>query len=46
MNETCFYCQSECNEQVHYVSFYTSNEEQEKALCAECYQEWLQGIKG
>jgi hypothetical protein len=46
MNETCFYCQCECDDQVHYVSFYVSNEEREEALCPECYKEWLNGIKG
>ncbi|MBB5325603.1 hypothetical protein HNQ34_002704 [Anoxybacillus tepidamans] len=45
MKETCFYCQCECNE-VHYVSFYTLDEERVETLCPECYQEWLQGIKG
>jgi hypothetical protein len=30
MNETCFYCQCECDDQVHYVSFYVSDEEHEK----------------
>jgi hypothetical protein len=46
MNETCFYCQRECEEQVYYVSFYAGHEEREEALCPECYQEWLHGIKG
>lgn len=46
MNETCFYCQCECDDNVHYVSFHTNGEEREEALCPECYQEWLQGMKG
>ncbi|GCD82363.1 hypothetical protein [Parageobacillus thermoglucosidasius] len=46
MNETCFYCQVECADQVHYVSFYVSEEEREEALCPQCYEEWLHGMKG
>lgn len=46
MNETCFYCQCECDDNVHYVSFHANDEECEEALCLECYQEWLQGMKG
>lgn len=44
---SCFYCSNETNEkEVHYVSFHVSNTDREEALCDECYQEWLQGIKG
>ncbi|MCK7606190.1 hypothetical protein L3V64_007470 [Geobacillus stearothermophilus] len=46
MNKTCFYCQCECDDNVHYVSFHANDEEREEALCPECYQEWLQGMKG
>lgn len=46
MNETCFYCQCDCDDKVHYVSFHTNGEEREEALCPECYEEWLQGMKG
>ncbi|ARP42498.1 MULTISPECIES: hypothetical protein [Geobacillus] len=46
MNETCFYCQCECDDNVHYVSFYTNGKEHEETLCPECYEEWLQGMKG
>ncbi|WP_202171387.1 hypothetical protein [Bacillus sp. USDA818B3_A] len=47
MEEICFYCTDEIEErQLHYVPFVSSNEEREETLCHECYQEWLQGIKG
>lgn len=47
MGEKCFYCECECEEsKMHYVSFYTSNEEREEVLCPECYKEWLHGMKG
>jgi len=47
MPETCFYCINEIEEkQLHHVTFLTSNREKDETLCDECYQEWLQGMKG
>lgn len=47
MNEKCFYCDYDvADNQIHVVSFVKSGVEQEESLCNECYQEWLQGIKG
>jgi hypothetical protein len=48
MPEKCFYCESNMDgqETIHQVSFYANNEEREETLCPDCYQEWLQGIKG
>ncbi|MEH7304635.1 hypothetical protein [Neobacillus drentensis] len=47
MPEKCFYCANEIEErQLHYVSFISSNQERDELLCAECYQEWLEGLKG
>ncbi|WP_195891949.1 hypothetical protein [Neobacillus dielmonensis] len=47
MSEKCFYCSNDIEEnQLHLVSFITSNEERNESLCDECYQEWLHGIKG
>ncbi|WP_222860470.1 hypothetical protein [Bacillus rubiinfantis] len=47
MGETCFYCANEVEDQKrHVVSFTTSNQDREETLCRDCYQEWLQGIKG
>lgn len=46
MSKTCFYCVNEIEENKHhYVTFLTSNSEREETLCAECYQEWLHGVK-
>jgi len=47
MPENCFYCTSEIEkDNLHYAPFISSNKERDEALCDECYQEWLQGIKG
>ena len=47
MSQTCFYCTDEMEDkESHFVTFHVSNMEQEEVLCHECYQEWLQGIKG
>ncbi|WHX99724.1 hypothetical protein [Neobacillus sp. DY30] len=47
MQEKCFYCVNEIEEkQHHYVTFLSSNTERDEILCHECYQEWLQGVKG
>lgn len=47
MPEKCFYCTNDIEErQLHYVSFISSNKERDESLCDECYQEWLQGVKG
>ncbi|WP_197090961.1 hypothetical protein [Bacillus sp. FJAT-27231] len=47
MNHTCFYCDDDLKEQrVHHISFFYENKEREETMCAECYAEWLQGIKG
>ncbi|WP_243298432.1 hypothetical protein [Bacillus litorisediminis] len=46
MAEQCFYCLREVDDnQLHFVTFLASMNEREEALCNECYQEWLQGIK-
>lgn len=48
MSSQCFYCEDELNEESrnHYVSFQSANIERDEILCPDCYQEWLQGIKG
>lgn len=47
MPTKCFYCTYEKEEhELHYVPFIAGNVEKEEILCDECYQEWLQGIKG
>jgi len=47
MNHTCFYCTTEIEEgQLHEVAFLSSQTERHEKLCEECYQEWLQGVKG
>jgi hypothetical protein len=47
MAEKCFYCINEIEEnQLHQVTFISSNKERHETLCHECYQEWLQGVKG
>jgi hypothetical protein len=47
MGHTCFYCTNEIEEgKLHEVTFFASNTEREEKLCQECYQEWLQGVKG
>jgi len=48
MTNKCFYCESHIDgqDEIHEVSFYTNNQEREEQLCPDCYQEWLQGIKG
>ncbi|WP_394238966.1 hypothetical protein [Niallia oryzisoli] len=47
MSQQCFYCANDTEKDViHHVTFHVSNSEREELLCEECYQEWLQGIKG
>ncbi|MEK4029438.1 MULTISPECIES: hypothetical protein [Bacillaceae] len=47
MNQTCFYCDDDLEQQrVHYISFFHENKEREEMMCEYCYSEWLQGIKG
>jgi hypothetical protein len=47
MGEKCFYCTDELDEsQRHFVTFVSSNQERDETLCPDCYQEWLQGLKG
>lgn len=47
MTQTCFYCTNEMDKnEVHNVTFHVTNMERDERLCDECYQEWLQGIKG
>lgn len=47
MQEKCFYCTNDIEErQLHYVSFITEGSEKNESLCDECYQEWLDGMKG
>lgn len=49
MSYQCFYCEHEIERrQVHFVTFVNADidhVEREEALCDECYQEWLEGIK-
>jgi hypothetical protein len=46
--EKCFYCDYDLeeNNQQHFVSFHQGQEELEATLCHDCYQDWLEGIKG
>jgi hypothetical protein len=30
----------------HFVTFQTDDADREEVLCDDCYDEWLQGIKG
>ena len=47
MSEKCFYCTNYMEEnEIHLVAFQVTQMEREEILCDECYQEWLQGIKG
>jgi hypothetical protein len=47
VSHTCFYCSNDIEEnEIHLVTFEVTNNEREESLCHECYQEWLQGIKG
>lgn len=47
MRQKCFYCSNDTEEnKTHLVSFQVTNIDKEEILCDECYQEWLQGIKG
>lgn len=47
MNNKCFYCSNDVAEsESHFVIFHTANTEREEILCHECYQEWLEEIKG
>lgn len=47
MSCECFYCTKDTPEkEMHFVSFTMTNMMKEEVLCKECYQEWLQGIKG
>ncbi|ADU31583.1 hypothetical protein [Evansella cellulosilytica] len=46
MDDFCFYCDNEVGEYVRYGAFVQEDDHIEKALCPDCYHEWLQGIKG
>jgi hypothetical protein len=47
MFQKCFYCSNDTEEsRIHLVTFQVTNTDKEEVLCDECYQEWLQGIKG
>jgi hypothetical protein len=47
MSQKCFYCTDDKEEnEIHLVTFQVSHMDREEILCDECYQEWLQGIKG
>ncbi|MCQ6279550.1 hypothetical protein [Bacillus sp. EB600] len=47
MSHKCFYCTNDIEEnEIHFVTFDMTTIEKEEVLCHECYQEWLQGIKG
>jgi hypothetical protein len=47
MFQKCFYCSNDTEENnIHFVTFQVTNTDKEEVLCDECYQEWLQGIKG
>jgi hypothetical protein len=47
VNHKCFYCTNDIEEnEAHFVTFHMTNVEKEETLCHECYQEWLQGMKG
>jgi hypothetical protein len=47
MTQKCFYCTDDTEEnEIHLVTFHVTNVDRDEILCDECYQEWLQGIKG
>ncbi len=47
MSQKCFYCTNDTKEnEIHLVTFQVAQIDREEILCDECYQEWLQGIKG
>ncbi|MDQ0880436.1 hypothetical protein [Peribacillus sp. V2I11] len=47
MAHKCFYCTDDTEEKkIHVVTFQVTDTDRNEILCDECYQEWLQGIKG
>jgi hypothetical protein len=47
MGEKCFYCTDDIEgNHMHRITFDVADSEREEILCRDCYQEWLQGIKG
>ncbi|UOE95581.1 MULTISPECIES: hypothetical protein [Bacillaceae] len=46
MENECFYCNYEIEDKFHMVAFLQADEQVEKPLCPNCYQDWLEGIKG
>ena len=47
MFQKYFYCSNDIEENnIHLVTFQVTNTDKEEVLCDECYQDWLQGIKG
>jgi hypothetical protein len=46
MDDICFYCDYQIKEGKQYiVTFLKSGDETDEYLCADCYSEWLEGIK-
>ncbi|BAB05549.1 hypothetical protein P4637_01570 [Halalkalibacterium halodurans] len=46
MMQQCFYCQDAIGEgMVYHVPFKWEQDIEEKPMCKECYDEWLEGIK-
>lgn len=45
MDEQCFYCHMAIESKYYQGIFVIENEQVEKSLCEDCYQEWLEGIK-
>ncbi|WP_202595415.1 hypothetical protein [Halalkalibacter okhensis] len=45
MEDHCFYCHDEVNERFSHGLFIHQNEHVDKALCQDCYKEWLEGMK-
>ncbi|WP_170971559.1 hypothetical protein [Peribacillus simplex] len=47
MTHQCFYCSDVTEDKkIHVVTFQVTDTDRNEMLCDECYQEWLQGIKG
>lgn len=45
MSYQCYYCDHNA-EKVHFVTFYTPDNEHNEPLCDTCYAEWLESLKG
>lgn len=47
MSYRCFYCDHEIDPyEMHMVTLNIMDDERDEFLCDECYQEWLEGLKG